>query len=92
MKLQALSLGNDILRWFESYLVDRKSLVDVTGTFTSTFGITCGVPQGSIFGPLLFLIYVNVMPAKVKNKYLSYADDFGILVPGKSIFYVENSV
>ena len=88
-KLKASGLGNDILRWFRSYLSDRQQLVDVSGTHSTSASITCGVPQGSILGPLLFLIYVNDMSAVVENKLLLYADDSGILVSGKTISHVE---
>ena len=92
MKLRAAGLGDDILRWFQSYLSDRHQLVDVSGTHSATAPITCGVPQGSILGPLLFLIYVNDMSAVVKNKLLLYADDSGILVSGKCKSSVETSL
>ena len=55
--------------WFSSYLSDRYQLVE-SGTRSSTKNITCGVPQGSILGPLLFLIYVNDM-----SKYLGVTID-----------------
>lgn len=58
-------------------------------THSTSASITCGVPQGSILGPLLFLIYVNDMSAVVENKLLLYADDSGILVSGKTISHVE---
>ena len=92
MKLKALGLSSDILNWFKSYLSDRQQLVDISGTFSSTKTVTCGVPQGSILGPLLFLIYVNDMSAVVKNKLLQYADDSAILVSGKDINYIENEL
>ena len=92
MKLRATGLGEDILRWFRSYLSDRKQLVDVSGTYSSTAQVICGVPQGSILGPLLFLIYVNDMSAVVKNKLLLYADDSGILVSGKSRADIEHAL
>ena len=92
MKLRASGLSDSVLNWFKSYVSDRNQLVDVSGTFSSKASITCGVPQGSILGPLLFLIYVNDMSAVVKNKLLLYADDSGILVSGKSVLDVEKAL
>ena len=83
MKLKASGLGNDNLYWFKPYLSDRTQLVDLSGTHSSCSPITCGVHQGSILGPLLFLVYVNDMSDVVKNKLLLYADDSGILMSGK---------
>ena len=61
-------------------------------TFSSEAKLECGVPQGSILGPLLFLIYVNDMPAVVKHKLLLYADDAALLVHGKNSKYTELSL
>ena len=92
MKLRAAGLGGDILRWFYSYLSNRQQLVDVSGVHSSTKPMLCGVPQGPILGPLLFLIYVNDMSAVVKNKLLLYADDSGILVSDESKSVIEASL
>ena len=46
-------------KWFASYLCDRSQFVDIDGNTSSSKSILCGVPQGSIIGPLLDLIYVN---------------------------------
>ena len=92
MKLEALGLGQDILCWFRSYLSQRQQLVDVSGTFSQPRTITCGVPQGSILGPLLFLIYVNDMSAVVKNKLLLYADDSAVMVSGKNRSSIEKDL
>ena len=89
MKLEAIGLHEDAIRWFRSYLSDRNQLVDVSGIFSTEAPITCGVPQGSILGPLLFLIYVNDMSAAVNDKVLLYADDSCILVTGKSRSDIE---
>ena len=64
-------------------------MVDVSGTMSSECNITCGVPQGSILGLLLFLIYVNDMPASVKCKLMLYADDSALLVSGNGVSEIE---
>ena len=58
-KLQALGFDTCSREWFRSYLTNRKQLVDIGGTLSPFQNVTCGVPQGSILGPLLFLVYVN---------------------------------
>ena len=88
-KLEAFGLSEDVVRWFHSYLSDRQQLVDVSGTFSVCDKIRCGVPQGSILGLLLLLIYVNDMSGAVENKLLLYADDPAILVADKNISTVE---
>ena len=52
MKLEAIGLSKDVARWFHSYLLDRQQLVDVLVMLLSSAEIKCGVPQGSILGPL----------------------------------------
>ena len=81
MKLHSAGLVDDILRWFRSYLSDGRQLVDVSGTYSSTSPITCGVPQGSILGPLLFLIYVNDISAvRINFCYMQMIQAFLYLV------------
>ena len=73
-KLKSLGLNQIAINWFVSYLRYREQIVDIAGTYSQACNITCGVPQGSILGPLLFLIYVNDMKAAVKCKLILYAD------------------
>ncbi len=72
-KLEAMGVGS--VNWFISYLSDRTQNVKTEGTVSESVPITCGVSQGSIVGPLLFLRYVNDMPVSVKSKLLLYGDD-----------------
>ena len=84
------SLGlHSIFLKFLSYLRDREQTVDIAGTYSQACNITCGVPQGSILGPLLFLIYINDMKAAVKCKLILYADDSALLVSGKDVVKIE---
>ena len=76
------SMGFDNHKWFESYLKGRKQMVVANDVSSETGTVTCGVPQGSILGPLLFLCYVNDMPISVKCKLLLYADDSALIISG----------
>ena len=73
-----------------SYLTGREQIVDVNGSVSKPYKITCGVPQGSILGPMLFLLYVNDMKSAVTCKLLLYADDSALLVSDKCVSKIEN--
>ena len=68
--------GGNLLRWFRSYLTNRKQRVTVLGATSNPLSVTSGVPQGSILGPALFLSYVNDLPSTVKSsQVVMFADD-----------------
>ena len=58
-KLNSCGIKNNSLKWFSSYLSNRKQFIQTGAIKTSSLDIICGVPQGSILGSLLFIIYVN---------------------------------
>ena len=85
-KLTKYGLNEEAVRWFKSYLSDRRQQCLVNGHLSSSRLIKCGVPQGSILGPLLFIIYINDLPDCLKySKPRMYADDTNITTTGKSI-------
>ena len=63
-----MGVGQIAVQWFKSYLSGREQLVSIADKSSDFRTVSCGVPQGSILGPLLFLIYVNDMKAAVKCK------------------------
>ena len=74
-KLQLLGIDGQLLSWISSFLTDRVMQVCVQGHYSSTKNVNSGVPQGSVLGPLLFLIYINYIGAKLSCSYKIFADD-----------------
>ena len=86
-KLENYGIRGCALEWFRSYLSDRKQYVSVNGSNSNLLSITCGVPQGSVLGPLLFLIYINDLPnASKKLTFYLFADDTNIYYESKDLF------
>ena len=91
-KLSAIGFSNHTIGWFKSYLSNRLFSVNLENCYSDPSNITCGVPQGSILGPLLFLIYVNDMPQAVKSNLFLYADDSCLVFQGKNIIEIEKQL
>ena len=64
-----------MLSWFESYLTNRRQRVVIEGQSSEWKNINAGVPQGSVLGPLLFLIYINDITENLEMDCFLYADD-----------------
>ena len=75
-KLELYGISNEALMWFDTYLTHRQQMVSLNNCKSDTEKVTCGVPKGSILGPLLFLLFINDLPLYVNNISADlYADD-----------------
>ena len=74
-KLACIGADPDLICWIKTFLVDRNMQVKISGVASGTVPVSSGVPQGSVLGPLLFLIYVNHVVAHLNTKYMIFADD-----------------
>ena len=75
-KLSFYGVQHKELNWFKDYLFNRHQVVMFNNFQSKSYPVTCGVPQGSILGPLLFLVYFNDFIKVVKHsKVIKYADD-----------------
>ena len=83
-KLHKYGIRNANLTWIKNYLTNREQQTLVNGSKSGSLPVTCGVPQGSVLGPLLFLVYVNNMSNVLSHaNYCLYADDTVLYVSGQ---------
>ena len=75
MKLRGYGIEGRILTWIEAFLTDRRQRVVVNDSRSSWADVTSGIPQGSVLGPMLFIIYINDMPTSVLSSIYLFADD-----------------
>ena len=88
-KMTCLGFAESTIAWYKSYVTNRCFIVNVGKNFSSPDELSCGVPQGPILGPLLFLLYVNDMPQAVNSDILLYADNTCLIYTGKDIKTIE---
>ena len=79
-KLAAIGCSKSLLRWFTSYLSGRRQRVVINGMISEWASIFAGVPQGSILGPLLFLIFINDIVNNIQSNIRLFADDTSLYI------------
>ena len=77
-KLQVHRVQGKTLGWIESFLVGRSQTVVLDGESSDKLPVLSGVPQGSVLGPILFLLYINDLPENVQSQVRLYADDTAV--------------
>ena len=78
-KIGSIGIRKNPLKWFRNFLSGHKQRVLIDGTSSDWLSIKCGIPQGSLLGPILFSLYVNDLPSVLVNM---YADDTAIYTDG----------
>ena len=91
-KLYAIGFSKHTVNLFQSYLCNRSFLVSLGNNFSKPASVSYGVPQGSILGPLSFLIYVNDISQTVKCDLFLYVDDTCLACQHNDISKIENQL
>ena len=88
-KLSIIAFSDHNVKWLQSYLSSRKFKANLENSFSEVSSISCSVLQGSILGPLLFLIYFNDISMAVKCNLFLYADDACLFFESKNVKGIE---
>ena len=84
-KLKCNGISGNLLAFFENYISNRQQRVTLNGIESDWRDISAGVPQGSVLGPLLFLVYINDLTENIKSQMRLFADDSFLFTPVKNV-------
>ena len=91
-KLHYYGIRGTSLSWFKSYLTNRKQCVSIGNSLSTFRSIDIGVPQGSVLGPILFLLYINDLPNATEMLPFLFADDTTAVESGPDLPQLFNKV
>ena len=92
-KLYHYGIRGKALEWFRSYLTSRKQFVVINGHCSSQYDVDCGVPQGSLLGPLLFILYINdIQNSSEILSFIMFADDSNVFLSHSDPHILVNSL
>ena len=84
-KLENYGITGTLLNWIQDFLSNRKQRVGITGESSDWTDVTSGIPQGSVLGPILFLVYINDLPGAIRGLMKIFADDAKVYCEIESI-------
>ena len=90
--MPSLGLSREVIDWYKSYISSRKFHVNVLDKFSISVDLRCEVPQGSILGRLLFLLYINDMPQALDCDLFLFADDTCLLFQLKDLEQIKQEL
>ena len=92
LKLENLGISGKVLNVIKDFLRDRSFRVSVEGNLSSLKNVLSGIPQGSVLGPLLFILFINDLPESVKSIVKLFADDLKLIADGSDKSTVDNDL
>ena len=92
-KISVYQASTMSIKWFKSYLSERSQVCSVSGSLSAPLTVSCGVPQGSILGPVLFSLYIHDLPLNVPEANVDvYAGDTTLWKSGDKCIKIQNDL